>query len=1012
MTWNRDEIAGISPEIEKDDWMLKSWILPGVAGFLFTGLSVAIEPLTCFAQAGANKSTDETEDPNNPLIPEFRRCDADGDGLLTEAEYSRRIGFNQQEQHREFIVFDANRDARISLAEFLTVPVGQPDDQRGTIADPVIILCKAKLAKLIESWKQWDRNEDLVLSRMEFAKSQITSQVNGLESTQFADWDLNRNDSVSREEVARVLDIAYGVRVPAGTMLRGKTGKVVDCVTFQMLKMDQNGFVTRNDYFEVLGPSFPNREEWFRTIDKNNDGRFDFAEYSTGWHQTDSVANFLNLDVDLSGTVSRAELEALIDGWRQMALVAFRAFDDNADGELTLLEYQFLPHTNLVASWSAARDTNNDGELSVDEFQFQKGLPLAALTREYFRKLDLDGNLRLTLDEWPFQTNHPEARFRLLDKDSDGSLTEAEFTSEGSQAKERLSRDFKLLDVNHDGRMDLAEFFTLPYWIPDNQRGAIKDPVVIVSDDQFKTLTSHWKEWDRNEDGQLNPTEFENAAIAQRVRGLESTKFSDWDVDRSGKVSREEVRSVLEIAFGIRTPEGKLLRSPSGRVVDWAMFRQLRLDRNGFVSRAVYYQALGGLSDADKAIWYQGTDQDHDGKFNYDEFALSNHRTDPLGTFLHLDADLNGLLSISELRAIPAQYLPFVSCLFPGFDDDNDGALSLQEYQLTPMVNMLADWRAVQDTDGDGRLSPQEFRVLPGVALAALSGDYFRRFDRDKDNSLTSDEFPFASDLWEICVTYDDDTTKMIGIPGYAIVCSPEISPDSKWIAVDGWKSGQSNVTAHIFVVHVDTKEVRDLGIGCIPNWSADGRKIALSKYGRGVFVRNFEGAAEEVSIDPQGWAIQFSPDGLKTAYVKQGNLIVHDLKTGEKKSVFPERQSPYNYIEHNFTWSPGSDRLVYKGHRSNGVIDIGIVSAGGEGPNLRIRFDGKNVQSDFAWLSDGKRLMFPYLPTGGQFVQTYYLDPEGDDLPVRYPRQPEDRQSGGLCWSRDGKIFAYMSKR
>jgi Ca2+-binding EF-hand superfamily protein len=768
-------------------------------------------------------------------------------------------------------------------------------------------------------------------------------------------------------------DLSFDRLVKNGTMLRSRTGRVVDWGTFLGLKKDVNGIVTRNDYFQALGQSVPNREEWFRTIDKNNDGRFDFAEFSTGGHRTDPVGTFLGLDVDLNGKVSRTELVALPDGWRQMALIALRAFDDNADGELSLREYQLMPHSNLVASWSSAIDTNNDGMLSVDEFQFQKGVPLAAITREYFRRLDLDGNMRLTLDEWPFQTNHPEARFRLLDKDSNGSLTEAEFTAEGSQAKERLSRDFKLLDANHDERMDLREFFTLPYWIPDSQRGAIPDPIVMASDDQFKELAAHWGAWDRNGDDQLNAMEFGNAKIGQHVRGLESTEFRDWDRDRSGKVSREEVKHVLDMAFGIRTPEGKLLRSPSGRVVDWVLFRQLRLDRNGFVSRAVYFQALGSLSDTEKAKWFQGTDQNHDGQFNYDEFALSDHRTDPLATFLHLDADLNGRLTMNELRTLSPQYLPFVNYLFPGFDDDKDGALSLQEYQRTPMVNTLADWRAVQDADGDGRLSPEEFRFQPGVPLAALSAAYFRRFDKDKDNSLTADEFPFASDLWEICVMFADDTRKMIGIPGYAIVCSPEISPDAKWIAVDGWKSGQSNVTAHIFTVHVDTKEVRDLGIGCIPNWSADGRKIAFSRYGRGVFIRNFEGMpVREESIDPQGWAIQFSPDGLKTAYVKGGNLVVHTLKTGEKKFVFPEGQSPYNYIEHNFTWSPDSGRLCFKGHRGNGVIDIGIVAASGK-PNLRIRCDGRNVRQYAGWNA-------PLLQESGQ--------PAGEDAHLRSARR------------------------
>ena len=48
-----------------------------------------------------------------------------------------------------------------------------------------------------------------------------------------------------------------------------------------------------------------------------------------------------------------------------------------------------------------------------------------------------------------------------------------------------------------------------------------------------------------------------------------------------------------------------------------------------------------------------------------------------------------------------------------------------------------------------------------------------------------------------------------------------------------------------------------------------------------------------------------------EAAYVKRGgNLVIHTVKTGEKRFVFPERQSPYRYIEHNFTWSPDSGMI------------------------------------------------------------------------------------------------------
>ena len=607
------------------------------------------------------------------------------------------------------------------------------------------------------------------------------------------------------------------------------------------------------------------------------------------------------------------------------------------------------------------------------------------------------------------------AEYQSCDIDGDGLLTEAEYVKRVGREIPVLRREFKVFDSNADGRMSLAEFLTVPVGQPEDQRGTIADPVVLLAESSLKVLTRLWGEWDQDGDGLLTPNEFETAAIRKRVRGLELTTFKDWDFDRDQQVSREEATKLLEIACGVRTPEGELLRSKSGRVVDWRLFRSLKTDREGFVNREDYFQALGPLAEQEKEKWFASTDQNHDGKFNYAEFAISNHRTDPVATFLSLDVDLNGRLTPDELETLTADQLPVVNCLFPGFDDDQDGALSFREYQLTPLVNFLAHWQSAQDADNDGKLSPEEFRFHPGVALAALSGEYFRRLDVNEDQSLSPDEFPFVTSHrppLEIYVQSASGRVMTIAIPDYPIICSPEISPDGKWVAVDGWKHGQSNVTAHVLVASLERDEVRDLGIGCIPHWSADGRRIAYSKYGRGVFIRDFEGAAEEESIDVQGWAIHFSTDGKKTAYVKGGNLVIHDVATDEHRLVFAENKSPYNYIEHNFTWSPDSQRICFKGHRPNGAIDMGIVSATGDDPKLRVRCDGKDFQSDFAWLADGNRVMFPRIPPAGQRTQIYEIDPDGDQPAIRYPGQPKHRNNGGLCWSRDGKTFVYMSTK
>ena len=605
--------------------------------------------------------------------------------------------------------------------------------------------------------------------------------------------------------------------------------------------------------------------------------------------------------------------------------------------------------------------------------------------------------------------------FRACDADADGMLTEAEYLTQAGREAAVLRREFKVFDADADGQMSLAEFVTVPVGQTEAHCGTLVDPVVLLVERSLGEVTPRWAKWDSDGDDQLSATEFAAAAVGKVVQGLETTKFADWDLNRDRQVTRAEAARVLEIAFGVVTPEGEPLRNTTGRVVDWRLFRTLKLDRNGFVTRDDYFQALGGMPDKDKETWLASIDHNRDGKFNYAEFSTCNHRTDPAATFLQLDADLNGRLTPNELAGLSADQLPIAKRVFPGFDDDGDGALSLREYQLTPLVNLLAHWNTAQDTDSNGKLDLDEFRFHPGLALLGLSAEYFRRLDVNGDQSLSLDEFPFTTSHRppiEIYVQSADGKIMSITIPDYPIICSPEISPDGKWVAVDGWKHGQNNVAAHLLFASLERDEVRDLGVGCIPHWSADGRRFAYSKYGRGVFIRDFEGDGEAESIDPQGWAIHFSTDGKQVAYVKGGNLVIHDLATEEKRFVFPEGKSPYNYIEHNFTWSPDSQRISFKGHQTNGAVDLAIVSVTGGEPKLRVRCDGKQVQSDFSWTAEGNRLMFPHLPQAGQLTQLYEIDPDGDKPFTRYPTQPEDRSNGGLSWSRDGKTLVYMSTK
>ncbi|MDB5384651.1 MAG: translocation protein TolB [Planctomycetaceae bacterium] len=611
-------------------------------------------------------------------------------------------------------------------------------------------------------------------------------------------------------------------------------------------------------------------------------------------------------------------------------------------------------------------------------------------------------------------TTHPlRAEFSACDANADGSLTEAEYLKRVGREKPVLLREFKMFDLDGDHRISLAEFVTIPIGQAAELRGTLADPVVVLAETKLARLTKDWKGWDRNGDESLDTEEFKTAAIPSLVPGLESTGFPDWDVNRDQQVSLQEVARVLDIAYGIRIPSGELVRDHTGRVVDLRAFQGMHPDANGKVKRAVYIKNMGGSAEVAEK-WFPTINKPGNELFGFAEFATSSHRTDPIGQFLSMDVDLDGRLSRKELQALPAGWGPEGIFWLDGFDDDRDGVYSLREFLFIPQVNLLTTWHGAVDEDEDGKLQPEEFRFHPGVPLAALSAEYFRRLDVNHDQSLSLDEYPFSTTYRppnEIHVQFADGKAVKIAIPDYPEIYSPEISPDGKWVAVDGWKRGQSNVAAHLLIASVETDEVRDLGIGCIPQWSADGKKIAYSRYGRGVFIRNFEGDANDESIDPHGWAIEFSPDGKQTAYVTGGdNFVIHDIATNARRPVFAEGQSPYNYIEHNFTWSPDSKRICFKGHRLNGAVDVGIVHVTGGDPKLRVLCDATDVNSDFSWLSDGKRLMFARRLAGASRNQIFEMDAEGGKPSVRYPKQPEDRNNIGVSWSRDGKTVVYLS--
>jgi len=296
---------------------------------------------------------------------------------------------------------------------------------------------------------------------------------------------------------------------------------------------------------------------------------------------------------------------------------------------------------------------------------------------------------------------------------------------------------------------------------------------------------------------------------------------------------------------------------------------------------------------------------------------------------------------------------------------------------------------------------------LPAQEPAGVLGKQFRQVEADVP--LSVDDGPAT-----VIMAIDGDGTNLrtvASVPHFPIINSPEVSPDGEWIGVDGWKHGQTNVDAHLLLIHLKTGIVSDLGTGAMPTWSADGRWIAFSRYSGGCFIGRVNEERER-QIEPNGWAITWSPDGQSLAFVKGRDLIVQDVRSGVRREVFGDGKSPYIHIMHNPEWSPDDSRICVLGRRPNGKTEFTTVSADGPEPDLQICCNAEGFNPDIGWSKDGRRLIIPRGAAVGRPAQLYVYDFETKGEPTLLEGQPSDRHNHGNDWSPDGKTLYFASTK